>query len=288
MKYTTRLGFKCKEHFSNCNVLNSIQYNELAYSAVRAQLSYKEPIELTALINDRSEAITQKELITRDILSDLSIKPIFYTSQEGAQAYLWIKNDTIYISFRGTSNIEDVKSDLNNFSTHIKDGIYVHEGFYRQFLSLESSITEELKKHDDIKILKICGHSLGSAICQISSAYYGEMFPDKNIVCHTIGSPRTGNDKFVEWFSRNVKKNYRVVNKKDIVTMIPLRPLWTHTIDTCIVIDKNCNVLIYKNDQPWWLRILSSAIKIDFISPIKDHDCDEYISRLIKLRDKTA
>ena len=196
-----------KEGFSNCNIFTSKQYNEFVYSAVRAKLSYREPEELVNLMNDKSEAKTQQDLIIRDILSELTIKPIFFTSQIDAQAYLWIKNDTIYISFRGTSSLKDVVSDLDICSVHIKDGIYVYEGFYNQFLSLESSITEELKKHDNIKILKICGHSLGSTLCQISAAFYGEMFPEKYVICDTIGCPRTGNDKFVKWFSENVTNN---------------------------------------------------------------------------------
>ena len=277
-----------KEYFSNCNIFTSKQYNEFVYSAVRAKLSYREPEELVNLMNDKSEAKTQKDLIIRDILSELTIKPIFFTSQIDAQAYLWVKNDTIYISFRGTSSLKDAVSDLDNLSVHIKDGIYVHEGFYNQFLSIESSITEELKKHDNIKILKICGHSLGSTLCQISSAFYGEMFPDKYVICDTIGCPRTGNDKFVKWFSENVKENTRIVNKQDPVTMIPQRPIWTHTINTCIVIDTDCNVVICKTDQPWWSRLFSSTKNINFTSPIEDHECDEYISRLIKLRDKTV
>lgn len=277
-----------KETFRNCNALTSAQYNELAHSAVRACLSYKEPKELIGLMNDKSEPNTPKDLLIRDVLSGLTVEPIFFTSKEDAQAYLWIKNDIIYLSFRGTSSAKDALSDLDALAVHVKDGIYIHKGFYNQFLSLESSITEELKKHSNIKILKICGHSLGSAICQIASAFYGEMFPDKTVICDTIGCPRTGNDAFVRWFSKNVKENTRVVNKKDPVTMIPMRPLWTHTIDTCIIIDMDCNVVICKEDQPWWSRLFSSVINVNFISPIEEHDYDEYISRLLKLQEKNV
>jgi hypothetical protein len=179
-------------------------------------------------------------------------------------------------------------TDLNLLPIHVKNGIYIHRGFYNQFLSVERVISFELMKYPGEMILKISGHSIGSALAQIASAYYGEMFPAKKVICYTTGSPRTGNKQFVKWFSDNVKRHYRIVNKEDPVMMIPNELIWKHTMNTCIVIDENCNVSLTVKDIPWWSRLISPLTQLDLEWRINYHSLDEYIIRLTKLQKKVT
>lgn len=136
-------------------------------------------------------------------------KPIYITKNE-ASAYFWIENTNddkcANIIFRGTNSIQDVIDDLDTclISVESKDGkVKVHEGFYRQFMSIEPQITK-LIQDGNITSVHIFAHSLGAGIGQIAAAFYGEK--NIEISIYTIGCPRTGNDKFVKWFTKKVQK----------------------------------------------------------------------------------
>jgi predicted lipase len=270
--------------FKNYNLFTRLEYDELILSSIRAKLCYSSKEEIIQMMGD----VKNKPLL-QTVLGNISISPISFTSVfEDVNAFLWIESDVLYLSYRGTSSVQDALGDMNALPIQIKDNIYIHEGFYEQFKSIEYLVTKEILKYPNIKTIQICGHSLGGAVAQIAAAFYGEKFHLKTVICHTIGCPRTGNDGFVEWFSKNVKKNTRIVNKRDIVTMVPQSPIWLHTMDKCIVIDNNCNVDLYLKEKPWYLRFFSSISYIDLILPIKDHDPDIYILRLLKLREKVT
>lgn len=252
-----------------------IDYKEAYEAATRSKLAYKEPIEILSMIKHNLELYEQY----------ISPQPKFITSpvesDQDAQAYIWKKDNTIYLSFRGTSSKKDIIADADIRTHKIKDKIYVHRGFFLQFNSIESLITQEI--HDDAEYLYVSGHSLGGGLAQIAAAFYAELFPNIKVICHTFGAPRTGNKYFVEWFNKNVHKNYRFVNTQDPVPMIPQRPIWTHTCQRCIQIDDTYKVKILKKDTKWYSRLFKTLITIDFFNPIHDHDCDIYLDRIKKM-----
>ena len=222
-------------------------------------------------------------------------KPIYITKNE-ASAYLWIENTTIdtnddkfaNIIFRGTNSIQDVIDDLDTclISVENKDGkIKVHEGFYRQFMSIEPQITK-LIQDKNITSLQIFAHSLGAGIGQIAAAFYGERNIEVSI--YTIGCPRTGNDKFVKWFTKNVKNNMRIVNQYDPVPTIPIWPTWVHTNDGFEI--KNNKFISCPKEKRGiirWLRPLTTlTTNINYEAPIKGHACVDYIANLSKLIQK--
>ena len=222
-------------------------------SAFRSNLAYLEP-------NDVKKCIPHAE---------------FISSPEDAQVYFWKIDDTIYITFRGTSSLKDATVDLNISRYRIRDRIKVHEGFYMQFKSVEIELTKRLV-HTQAQKIVFAGHSLGGALAQIAAAYYGEIFDFAHVACHTFGSPRVGNKYFVEWFSKNVDENVRVMNRRDPVPMIPTFHYWVHTTNTCVVLYDDGHTEIKKDDVPWYQRIY----RLVSSGKLHDHDCELYVKRL--------
>jgi predicted lipase len=222
-------------------------------SAFRSKLAYLDPEEVKKCVPDAE----------------------FITSKDDAQVYFWKIDDTVYVTFRGTSSIKDATVDLNLSRIRIKDKIKVHEGFYTQFKSVEIEITKRLVREHTAKRIVFAGHSLGGALAQIAAAYYGEIFDYSCVVCHTFGSPRVGNKYFVEWFSKHVDENVRVMNRNDPVPMMPTFHYWVHTTNTCLVLYEDGRKVSQPDDIPWYKRLyrLVSSGKLD------DHDCDLYVRR---------
>lgn len=267
------------------------KYDELLKSAACCNMAYLTPIQVNALW-ERSKKEEPSDLFERWMfpqLKELECPPVFISSpttcHEDAQLYVWTFDDSVYMAFRGTNSIIDSLADIDVRAFHVKDNIYVHEGFYLQFMSIEKELTEYLKAVEKNKFV-MTGHSSGSALAQIASAYYGEMFTGSHVKCHTIGSPRTGNKGFVKWFSKNVHEHIRVVNQNDPITMVPQRPIWTHTLHQCIMIDDDNRCYIIQQDVPWYLRLLSMFLNVDYLTPLKDHSCETYMLRLQRLYDE--
>ena len=200
----------------------------------------------------------------------------FITSSDDTQVYVCKVGDTVHVTFRGTSSIQDVLKDLDIKRTRITGKIKVHKGFYTQFQSVQIKLTKSLiKLTENAKRIIFTGHSLGGALAQIAAAYYGDVFEDLFVTCYTFGSPRVGNSHFVEWFSKNVDEHVRVVNEFDPVPMIPTMFYWKHANDICIKLTSDNRIKYINNDTPWYKRIFKL-----FNSDVKEHSCDEYVKRL--------
>ncbi len=171
--------------------------------------------------------------------------------------------------------------------------ILVHKGFLEQFLSIELAITTFLKNDPVAQTLPnmlVAGHSLGGGNAHIAAPFYGEMFngvkfPKKRIVCHTFGSPRTGNWDFVQWFHEHVAENFRVANYQDPIPTIPFRPLWHHVMNTCIVIKevegKNKFLVgIEPKDVSFWIRVWAPLLCITtsklLVKSFPEHNTGKY------------
>jgi len=247
--------------------------NSVLFSAYRSKMAYVNP------------KILNKQKKANVYLENLSWGPVFVTSPKhtnmDAQGYMWSKDDTVYITFRGTSSPKDAFADID-VRTVIYNDVCIHKGFFDQFMSIEPQITDKLSKASESTFV-FAGHSLGGGLSQIAAPYYGKLFPAKKIVCHTFGAPRTGDIRFSRWFNTHVHEHVRVSNKNDPVPMIPIRPVWHHTFNTCLIIDDDCKTSITSKEDSWYWRVIKSFYNIDYDGLIKDHDCDIYIKRLEQL-----
>lgn len=141
---------------------------------------------------------------------------------------------SIFVSFCGTKNFEDVKSDIYAIKKKCDflNGKTVHSGFLSVYIQLSTQVKSEInkifEKHKDAKIV-FTGHSLGGAIATLAAmdAVNSEEYGDKQIKLITFCSPKVLSAEAYEYCmgNENLKKLYehtiRVWRKGDIVTSLP-------------------------------------------------------------------
>lgn len=229
--------------------------------------------------------LEKADAIKHELIAGSEESLMIYASK--ARAYSWIKDKTFYLTFRGTQTRSDMFADVDILRTHLfpdgDRGVLVHSGFLTYFKSLDEQIMADLGICiGSIDTIHVMGHSLGGAIATIAAGIYGNRFPGKRIVCHTVGSPRVGNVAFVNWFKKAVHESMRITNDEDPVTRFPISPFFTHVNGFICINDKlivNESIM----DEKWYKRLLYLPFEIDYKAPISDHSCTLYIDRLKKL-----
>ena len=175
-------------------------------------------------------------------------------TKQDCQGYIWRDNKTLFVTFRGTLNKNDMMANIDVRMQNLKNGIKIHQGFYNQFISVEPHIRDFI---DDVSDVYITGHSLGGSISHVAAVHLAEIYPHIRFTCHTFGSPRVGNQHFADWFYTHVYDHARVVNKFDPIPLLPHGPMWVHL--------KN-RLELDSEDAHWY--------------NLRDHDIDVYINRL--------
>lgn len=205
-------------------------------------LAYSQPEELDKAWRDKS-------YVDRFAVLDRVIElPLYITCPDcDAQCYL-IKynppngvsglNDkpTLAICARGSTSLMDWMCDGDIKQTQFRDstdthlpGVYVHSGFYKQFIGLFSIFDEQIKKHlIDGGNLLCLGHSLGSASSAIAALNYGNQFPSQ-VWYVGFGTPRVGNKLFADAFDKCVQLKIRMKNNRDPVNSI-IPPIHYHHV----------------------------------------------------------
>lgn len=285
--------------------LKSYKVQEMVFSCLRSKVAYENPTNIKSIFKKKGNrdifscqlmscnTDIQKKIDT--IVDDMHTEPIFYdgnnnnNNKRDSQAYLIYKSNTIYISFRGTSNIGDIYDVIDFRPRKIMKNIMVHNGFYEQFFSIESQITNDIKdiiKSHNIERIIFTGHSLGASICSIAAAYYASMFSHLYITCHTFAMPRTGNDKFVEWFKQGVDECTRIEIHEDIIPIIQINKDFIHIpngvkLTKCGSIDDK----LYEIGKLGYSDILFKIIKKNEFQIItKYHSMEIHIERLLSLK----
>jgi hypothetical protein len=166
--------------------------------------------------------------------------------------HLGIRNaDTLVLAFRGTDFPFTIENLVNpkrwwgfwgNVWTDvvfrmtqipwISEGnspMLVHEGFLAAFNNLvdgndrlRSNILH-LSGHNPPTNIEVCGHSLGAALATLCALWCRLQWPDANITCVTLGSPRVGNEAFCKRFLGSNILCYRVVVDGDPIPTVPDR-----------------------------------------------------------------
>jgi hypothetical protein len=79
--------------------------------------------------------------------------------------------------------------------------------------------------------LTICGHSLGSALATLLTMDVVVNTPYRDPHLYTFASPRVGDLHFANFFNSVVPDCFRIANRMDLVTHIPVPPLFLHVGD---------------------------------------------------------
>ena len=197
---------------------------------------------------------------------------------DGAQAYLLKGADTHVLSFRGTEVTQksDVLADLKAGKNVEACGGKVHVGFKGEINKVWPAITIALTNIDAVYVT---GHSLGAAMATIAAS----RMQTKVIALVTFGSPRAGNQEFVNSLSVT---HYRVQNNCDDVTKVPFRLMGFAHHGT----HKYMNFYGEFRDLTPWQRVkdmirsrLRARAKGQKFIGVFDHMMANYIAKLEKL-----
>lgn len=130
--------------------------------------------------------------------------------------------DMAVVSFRGTENVWDWKTNLRHSLTPVdfpqaegrEPTGKVHQGFLDAFRSVRGQVDRYLPCAEELPIF-ITGHSLGGALATLCTAH---LSGGGLSACYIFGAPRVGNKRFSSSLRTPV---YRVVNHGDPVPHVP-------------------------------------------------------------------
>lgn len=200
-----------------------------------------------------------------------SISKTITSPHTTAQTYINKTGDkSLIIAFKGSSTHHDILTFLDLKQTPFNfcnSSVLVHNGILRMFESIENDLSNYIfnpPKYNTYKYITFCGHSLGGSLAKFAAAYYGNISNHNiNIACHTFGAPLIGNQEFIDWTNNNTNEIYDIINKNDVVPLLPLLPCLNYKDDT-----KNKIILNTTNT--------SSNI-------LQEHDLDTYIKNITQI-----
>lgn len=133
--------------------------------------------------------------------------------------------DLVFVGFRGSTNLKNWLTNIHFSMIYpYTSSIGLEKGFYNLFNSMKDEIYDNIsiisKKYDTKNIL-ITGHSLGGAISTLLTfdMLYNNLPYEISLI--TFGSPRVGNQNFVEEFNKYNIYSPRITHYYDIVPHLP-------------------------------------------------------------------
>lgn len=214
-------------------------YEEHVYFQQGESYPFQPNAEHFGLVNAwwLSEAATlvyADEAFVRPRFEQAGLPELRYFCGKSTDCFVVSNATYIWVVFRGTeirkrpdaSDFEhilaDIKADCNILPMPADRGQgNVHKGFSDAL----DEVWQELRKyiaalHTGPRTIWFAGHSLGAALATLAAARYGRAQG-----VYTFGSPRVGDTVFRDHFPTNI---YRVVNGRDVITTVPLPPLYRH------------------------------------------------------------
>lgn len=201
---------------------SGINFDDLKHNALLSAVSYASPES----VPDRLSAL-KHSLVKHSILATSQVS--YFLSHKKVEGRKKVKSNGVVqvLSFRGTSNLENVLVDLDVSLVADKHlNIILHQGFASASWAAYQEIKPKLDKANPIHTT---GHSLGGAIAVIVAMYLKNDGYDVQQVM-TFGQPKVTNVAGARAFSD--LPVVRIVTPKDIVPLVPpLSPLQLQNLD---------------------------------------------------------
>ena len=158
-----------------------------------------------------------------------------YVAESDSKVVLGWSATALVISFKGTSSMTNVRTDIKAWSTPFlssqagRTGMKVHIGFYEawrcgglntQVLEKAHKVITSAETIDDMRVL-VTGHSLGGALATLAAVEIKERDLAVNVTAYTFGAPRVGNKHFTAYSNALVPNAFAIINKEDPVPRIP-------------------------------------------------------------------
>lgn len=149
--------------------------------------------------------------------------------------------DRIVIVFRGTTDVEHWKTDMNLRMTSIEKVLLstgmnhpiqksrdwrnamTHKGFSDAYKSVSEPILEKVSAmmNESPRPIYFTGHSLGGALASLCSVDIAISLGTTDLFVCTIGSPKVGNYYFQRLYNEIVPAHWRIAMRSDIITTLP-------------------------------------------------------------------
>ncbi len=111
--------------------------------------------------------------------------------------------------------------------------------------------------------MTISGHSLGAAIATLLALDVAANTTFSNPTVYTYASPRTGDPLFAKTFNKTVKNSFRISNRLDIVTKVPLIPAYEHVNERFSMNPTNVKLDIpCEHHLTTYLHLLSNSVGV--------------------------
>lgn len=191
--------------------------------------------------------INQTEIIVSDSHSrDILLGYMFSNATTGYAAIVF--SSTMRVAQLRTDADSDLKAPVE--LTGYQNGTLVHSGFYNLYMLARHELWNWWSiNQENINTLYITGHGRGGAISTLCAYDFADVFKSRNNannsregsdkishdklkqlpIHYTFGSPKCGNEKFVDEFEKRVPNSIRIFNEKDRVTRLPIDSEYEHT-----------------------------------------------------------
>ncbi|GAB4820129.1 hypothetical protein N2152v2_007175 [Parachlorella kessleri] len=212
-----------------------------------------------------------------------------------AQCYVAFKDGTALLAFRGSDSIQDWLLDFQIAQFPVKllqpwlnaPGVEVHLGFLVQLESMLLSHSEEsniklmldsLVKQEGGSVDRVVcvGHSLGGALATLGAGWAALQYPEADVRCFTMGSPRVGNDLFVSGIEKLAGTIRRARNDHDIVTFVPPKLGYSHVEPHAVVRgtpDEASWMPLFKWVAPQIIKVCFDHFITGYINALKGDPC---------------
>lgn len=220
------------------------------------------------------------------IRQEFSLYDVKYYSNRGSDVYVLSDNYDVIIVCRGTEikQKSDVIADLNMRRSRFTQG-KVHKGFYNYVNHIWHPVLEHAQQaKKEFRTLWIAGHSLGGAMATILAERFARLESCQTpTAIFTYGSPRVGNRQFINHFNSLPFVHHRWVNDGDIVTKVPMAPLFYHCGIMHHIDAQGEITLNYERQKSIMglVRLFTGRYFINqLLGDVKDHSSDLYSMHL--------
>mmetsp|Transcript_14477 Transcript_14477/g.31133 ORF Transcript_14477/g.31133 Transcript_14477/m.31133 type:complete len:987 (+) Transcript_14477:159-3119(+) len=222
----------------------AVRSNKTGFAKVRPECFVME--EQVLAFNFAWLAYSYRKLDFSEVLArDGGFVPRAYLEDAATDTHaLVVQGDTrIVLSFRGTSSLRNVQTDINinmvefemirpDTHAHRVRGrkCMVHRGFFESYMSIRTQLLDQTRRCLEEGWLQgkrlplyLTGHSMGGALAVLAAVDVALEFGlGANDLCvSTFGAPRVGNVSFAAFYEAHVRNHWRICNVLDVVPTLP-------------------------------------------------------------------